>query len=86
MQKNSAIDLVDFNMGLLVSTPKTNCYLVVQTQHCNQGYFCDGTHWNTVPEALSQKDASQNSVPELLFFCHQYNEVRRVLLSYHSSF
>jgi hypothetical protein len=52
----------------------------------NKGYFCDGTCWNAVPKALSQNDASQNDVPEPFFSCHRYNEVRRVLLSYHSSF
>jgi hypothetical protein len=31
------------------------------------GVFYDGTHWNTVPEVLSQKDASQNDVLEPLF-------------------
>jgi hypothetical protein len=25
-----------------------------------RGYFCDGTCWNAVPEALSQKDTSRN--------------------------
>jgi hypothetical protein len=34
--------------------------------HCySQGYFCDGTHWNAIPEVLSQKDPSQNGVLEL---------------------
>jgi hypothetical protein len=33
-----------------------------------QGYFCDGTRRNAVPEALSQKDASRNDVPEPFFF------------------
>jgi hypothetical protein len=33
-----------------------------------QGYFCDGTRRNAVPEALSQKDASRNGVPERFFF------------------
>jgi hypothetical protein len=33
----------------------------------NQGYFCDETHWNAVPEVLSQKGASWNGVPEPLF-------------------
>jgi hypothetical protein len=36
-----------------------------------QGYFVT-TNWNAVPEVLSQKDASWNSVPEP-FFWHQYN-------------
>jgi hypothetical protein len=30
-----------------------------------QGYFCDGTRRNAVPEAISQKDVSRNGVPEL---------------------
>jgi hypothetical protein len=30
--------------------------------------FCDGTHRNAVPEALSQKDASRNGIPEHFFF------------------
>jgi hypothetical protein len=29
-----------------------------------QGYFCDGMSRNSVREALSQKDASRNGVPE----------------------
>jgi hypothetical protein len=33
----------------------------------NQGYFCDGMHQNAVPEVLSQKNASQNSIPEPFF-------------------
>jgi hypothetical protein len=28
------------------------------------GVFCDGTHRNAVPEALPQKDAGSNGVPE----------------------
>jgi hypothetical protein len=36
------------------------------TKH--QGYFCDGTRRNAVPEALSQKDASWNGVPDPFFF------------------
>jgi hypothetical protein len=32
-----------------------------------QGYFCDRTRLNAVPEALSQKDTSRNGVPELFF-------------------
>lgn len=32
-----------------------------------QGYFCGGTHWNTVPEVFSQNNGSQNGVPEPLF-------------------
>jgi hypothetical protein len=32
-----------------------------------QRYFCDGTCRIAVPEALSQKDASRNGVPEPLF-------------------
>jgi hypothetical protein len=37
---------------------------------CNgvQGYFCDRTRRNAVPEVLSQKNESWNSVPELFFF------------------
>jgi hypothetical protein len=30
----------------------------------DQGCFCDGTRWNPVLEVLSQKDATQNGVPE----------------------
>jgi glutamate/tyrosine decarboxylase-like PLP-dependent enzyme len=29
-----------------------------------QRYFCDRTHWNGVPEVLSQKNSNQNGVPE----------------------
>jgi hypothetical protein len=29
--------------------------------------FCDGTRWNSIPEVLSQKDASWNGVPEPSF-------------------
>jgi hypothetical protein len=32
----------------------------------NQGYFCDGTHWNAISKFLSQKDTNRNGVPELL--------------------
>jgi hypothetical protein len=31
----------------------------------NQRYFSDGAHQNAIPEVLSQKDTSWNSVPEL---------------------
>jgi hypothetical protein len=34
-----------------------------------QGYFCDGTCWNAVPEVLSQRDASCNGIPESFFPC-----------------
>jgi hypothetical protein len=53
------------------------------TNNCSyyQGYFCDRKCQDAVPEAISQKDASQN-----LFSWHWYNEVRRILLSYCSSF
>jgi hypothetical protein len=33
----------------------------------NQGYFCDGTHWNAIPEAFSQTDANWNGVSEPFF-------------------
>jgi hypothetical protein len=33
-----------------------------------QGYLCNRTCWNAVPEVLSQKDARHNSIPELFFF------------------
>jgi hypothetical protein len=26
--------------------------------------FCDGMHQNAIPDILSQKDASQNDIPE----------------------
>jgi hypothetical protein len=32
-----------------------------------QGYFCDGMHWNALPEVLSQEGASWNSISEPLF-------------------
>jgi hypothetical protein len=32
-----------------------------------QGYFCDGTYWNAIPEDFSQKDASRNGILELPF-------------------
>jgi hypothetical protein len=32
-----------------------------------QGYFCDRMRWNAVPEALSQKNVSQNGILELFF-------------------
>jgi hypothetical protein len=31
---------------------------------CNQGYFCDGTRLNAVPEVLSQEDVTRNDVSE----------------------
>lgn len=34
---------------------------------CSQGHFCDGTHRNAVPEALSQRDATRNFNPETFF-------------------
>jgi hypothetical protein len=33
----------------------------------NEGYFCEGTHWNTAPEVFSQKDTNWNGVPEPFF-------------------
>jgi hypothetical protein len=35
---------------------------------CKQGYFCDGTCQNAVPEVLSLKDASWNGIPEPFVF------------------
>jgi hypothetical protein len=51
----------------------------------NQGYFCDGTRQNAVLEALSQERKPERR-SGTFFSCHRYNEVRRVLLSYRSSF
>jgi hypothetical protein len=31
---------------------------------CAEGYFCDVPHRNAIPEVLSQKDASRNSIPK----------------------
>jgi hypothetical protein len=33
-------------------------------RHSTEGYFCDGMRRNAALEILSQKDASQNGVPE----------------------
>jgi hypothetical protein len=30
----------------------------------NQGYFCDGTCWNAIPEVLAQKATNRNGVLE----------------------
>jgi hypothetical protein len=37
-----------------------------------QGYFCDSTYGNEIPDVLSHKNTSWNSIPEL-FPQHQYN-------------
>jgi hypothetical protein len=47
--------------------------------------------WQNMPERRSRSSFSEGHKPEqrsrtFLFSCHQYNEVRRVLLSYCSSF
>jgi hypothetical protein len=47
-----------------------------------QGYFCDEKCWDTILEAVSLKDASQNGVLGLFFSCHLFYD----LLSYCSSF
>jgi len=39
-----------------------------QSGYSEQGYVCNGTRWNAVPEVISQKDASRNGVPEHFFF------------------
>jgi hypothetical protein len=51
----------------------------------HQVYFCDRTCWDAALKALSQKDASQNGIPER-FFWHLFYKVRYVLLTYCSSF
>jgi hypothetical protein len=38
--------------------------MFMYSNSCNQGYFCDGTRLNAVPEVLSQKDATRNDVSE----------------------
>jgi hypothetical protein len=59
-----------------------------QLPTADNGWSYTWVFWwrNAVPEALSQKDASRNGVPEPFFSCHRYNEVRCFLLSYRSSF
>jgi hypothetical protein len=62
-----------------------NCLKLYLMHAHKQGYFCDGTYCDAILEALSQKDANRNGVPES-FFWHQFYEVRCVLLSYHPFF
>jgi hypothetical protein len=55
------------NRSVMVAVHGAPCAIAYRnSKRDSQGYFCDGTRWNTVLEVLSQKNGRRKGIPFFL--------------------